>query len=517
MSYLALARKWRPKKFSDVVGQTYTVQALSHALEQQKPHHAYLFTGTRGVGKTTLARIMAKCLNCETGITATPCGDCNSCKAVDAGNHMDLLEVDAASKTKVEDTREILENVQYRPTQGRFKVYLIDEVHMLSKHSFNALLKTLEEPPAHVVFLLATTDHQKLPATVLSRCLQFHLLSITEKDIAQQISHILTKENIEHDAHATELLAKAANGSLRDALSLLDQAIAYDNGKVTTSAMKQLLGFVDPKHTHELITALANNDINAALETSKQLAQQGTNFSQALDALLSTLHDMAIAQATGQSTQDFPSLSAENIQLYYQIALTGKKDITLAPSQQAGFEMLIVRMFCFTPNKKTPVLQQPAKNQPMAEKPSSTSSNTPQPVQAKNSSVEKTTLDNAIWNDTFLKALNLTGVAWALARHSALEKIENDTVFLLLEPNQKPLMQNGPIERISQALTAYFNKTIKLNIRVNETTNSLALQQEQREKNLQDSAKQQIKQDVNVQKIINSFDATVIEDSITSH
>ena len=358
MSYQVLARKWRPKSFETLAGQEHVLRALANALDQNRLHHAYLFTGTRGVGKTTIARIIAKALNCEKGISSTPCGKCSACTEIDEGRFIDLIEVDAASRTKVEDTRELLDNVQYAPTRGRFKIYLIDEVHMLSGHSFNALLKTLEEPPEHVKFLLATTDPQKLPITVLSRCLQFHLKNVTIQQIEDHLSYILNEEKIKFEEEALLHIARGASGSMRDALSLLDQAIAYGNGEVKTSEVAQMLGTIEQDALTPLFEALSNNDGNALLEHVRHLAHNSIDFNQALEQLLSTLHQVAIAQTAPDALnpllidknmiEDFAKrFNKEDVQLFYQIALTGRKDLPLAPDAQTGFEMLMLRMLSF--------------------------------------------------------------------------------------------------------------------------------------------------------------------------
>lgn len=366
MSYQVLARKWRPSQFDEVVGQSHVVAALSNALDQDRVHHAFLFTGTRGVGKTTLARIFAKALNCEQGVSSTPCGECGSCTAVAQGRFIDLIEVDAASRTKVDDTRELLDNVQYAPTQGRYKVYLIDEVHMLSTHSFNALLKTLEEPPEHVKFLLATTDPQKLPMTVLSRCIQFSLNAIELPAIEQHLKMILDSEKIEYDQGALMLLARAANGSLRDALSLLDQAIAYSNQQLTETKVRDMLGLVDGQIIVSILNALAENNAAALMQTTEQLQMAAQDLKTALDDLLSFLHALALHQFAPEAVQwkgldkkhiakMAEQFAPEALQLYYQITLNGKRDFALAPDPRTGFEMVMLRLLAFKPGAQTPV------------------------------------------------------------------------------------------------------------------------------------------------------------------
>ncbi|MCR9104799.1 MAG: DNA polymerase III subunit gamma/tau [Gammaproteobacteria bacterium] len=360
MSYQVLARKWRPRNFREMVGQEHVLRALINALDHDRLHHAYLFTGTRGVGKTTIARILARCLNCESGVSSEPCGQCSSCVEIAEGRSVDLLEVDAASRTKVEDTRELLDNVQYAPTNSRFKVYLIDEVHMLSNHSFNALLKTLEEPPPHVKFLLATTDPQKLPATVLSRCLQFNLKNMPPQQVVDHLTRVLDDEMIAHEEGALWRIGRAASGSMRDALSLTDQAIAFGSGSLTEADVRTMLGSVDLNFVYALVDAVSEGDPAQVLAVVAQMAEHGADFYAALDELLSLLHRLAIAQAVPAAIDNnwgdadkvaalAGGLAAEDTQLYYQIALNGKRDLPLAPEPREGFEMLALRMVAFRP------------------------------------------------------------------------------------------------------------------------------------------------------------------------
>ena len=362
MGYQVLARKWRPHSFHDVVGQQHVLTALINALDQGRLHHAYLLSGTRGVGKTTIARILAKCLNCEEGVSSTPCGHCDSCREIDQGNFVDLLEIDAASRTKVEDTRELLDNVQYRPARGRYKVYLIDEVHMLSRHSFNALLKTLEEPPPYVKFLLATTDPQKLPITILSRCLQFHLKALTREQIVSQLVRVLDAEAQPYELPALAALAKAADGSMRDALSLTDQALAHGSGHVHLDQVLAMLGTLDHRHLHQILLLLAQLQGPALMAKVNEVAQLGPDFELLHAELASLLHRIALAQLLGGSADPLAldseqvvalaqTFTAEEIQLYYQIALTGRRELPLAPDGRSGFEMTLLRMLAFSPRK----------------------------------------------------------------------------------------------------------------------------------------------------------------------
>lgn len=366
MSYQVLARKWRPRFFDEMVGQEHVLRALINALNEERLHHAYLFTGTRGVGKTTIARILAKCLNCEQGVSARPCGTCTSCQEIAEGRFVDLIEVDAASRTKVEDTRELLDNVQYAPTRGRFKVYLIDEVHMLSTHSFNALLKTLEEPPAHVKFLLATTDPQKLPVTILSRCLQFSLKNMTPEKIVSYLAQVLEAEKLQFEEPALWQLGRAAQGSMRDALSLTDQAIAYGEGMVGESQVNAMLGTMDRGRLFKLAEVMAKANAADVLAEVAAMAEHGPDYDEVLQGLLHIWHRASLAQVVPDAIENSQgdreailqlsmNMQAEDLQLYYQIALSGRADLNLAPDPRQGFEMILLRMLAFRPAPQAPV------------------------------------------------------------------------------------------------------------------------------------------------------------------
>src|ERR1700691_543994 len=359
-AYTALARSWRPRRFADMVGQEHVLRALSNALQSGRVHHAFLFAGTRGVGKTTVARILAKCLNCDCGVSATPCGECASCREIDAGRSVDLIEVDAASRTKADDTRELLDSVQYAPTRSRYKIYLIDEVHMLSGHSFNALLKTLEEPPPHVKFLLATTDPQKLPVTVLSRCLQFNLKRLSVALISARLAHILQAEQIVFEPAAVQLLAQAGDGSLRDALSLLDQLLAFGNGKALEADARAMLGTVERDHVLRVVEQLAAGDAARLLEYAGSLDELSPDYAQLLDQLASLLERVALKQLVPGFEGDelhppellsrlAAQIGAEDLQLYYQTAILGRRDLALAPDARTGFRMTLIRMLAFRP------------------------------------------------------------------------------------------------------------------------------------------------------------------------
>ncbi|MGI1670441.1 MAG: DNA polymerase III subunit gamma/tau [Neptuniibacter sp.] len=360
MSYQVLARKWRPAKFQEMVGQEHVLKALVNALDDDRLHHAYLFTGTRGVGKTSIARLFAKSLNCETGVSSTPCGECSACREIAEGRFVDLIEVDAASRTKVEDTRELMENVQYAPTHGRYKVYLIDEVHMLSTHSFNALLKTLEEPPPHVKFLLATTDPQKLPITILSRCLQFNLKNLIPERIVDHLSFVLNEEQISFEEPALWLLARSADGSMRDAMSLTDQAIAFGAGEINERDVRSMLGTIDQRLVYEMLYALASGDAKALLSAVADLSRFSPDYNTVLGDLISVLHRIAIAQTLPEAVDNSMGdkvqvtelagiLTAEDVQLYYQVALMGRKDLPFVPDPREGLEMVLLRMLAFRP------------------------------------------------------------------------------------------------------------------------------------------------------------------------
>lgn len=489
MSYLALARKWRPKRFDQLVGQPHVVQSLTHALTQNKIHHAYLFTGTHGIGKTTLARIFAKCLNCEKGITATPCETCSNCQEIDSGRFPDLFEIDAASRTKVEDTRELLDNIPYSPTKGRFKVYLIDEVHMLSGHSFNALLKTLEEPPAHVKFLLATTDPQKLPATVLSRCLQFHLAKMSTQQIENQLSFILQSEKIIFEEKALSFIAQAANGSMRDSLTLLDQCIAHGNGKVLAAETQVMLGLSNHAEITALLHAIHQKETQTILDLTASWANNGIHFSHCLSELLTQLHQLTIKQLVDPHYAS--PFSPEEVQLYYQIALIGQRDLPLAPTPQIGFEMIALRMMAFTP-----------KNNSVAH-----IEKTPEKIDIKSTTPTE-------WH-LLLPKLNLTGPTLALAQHCALKSMNNNSIALVIQKKFAALLNDRQKQRIAEAIQHVTQQPITLTISVEETTLETPAHIAVRTRDAQkQSAKKSISADATIKKIVENFEATVIEDSI---
>ncbi|MDX1901337.1 MAG: DNA polymerase III subunit gamma/tau [Gammaproteobacteria bacterium] len=504
MAYAVLARKWRPRSLQEMVGQEHILRMLTNALERGRLHHAYLFAGTRGVGKTTLARILAKCLNCEKSISANPCGTCQACLSIDAGKFPDLIEVDAASRTKVEDTRDLLETIQYAPAQGRFKICLIDEVHMLSTHSFNALLKTLEEPPSHVIFLLATTDPQKLPITVLSRCLQFHLNHVSVEKMIERLAFICESEKITADASALQEIAIAARGSLRDALSLLDQAIAWCGDHVTLSETREMLGCVDSDYLFHLLDAIAAQNGEQLLQVTRQACERAPDIDQLIAALLTLLHQISIQQViaddkSADTIKQFAAkFSASDIQLFYQIALIGRRDLDLAPNPALGFEMMMLRMLAFQPTQMSQ-----EKNQPTQQ----------------NKIPEKATPTMAPSNDwrVILSALKLSGMSLALAEHCVLSKIEDHRLELSLAEKHGALLSTQLKERIQQALSEYFKKPIKLSITLTaDVLQSPAAEKQKIQQHKQQQAVTAIHHDQNVQKIMSTFGATLEDHSIES-
>ena len=426
MSYQVLARKWRPKTFADVVGQEHIITALANGLKDNRLHHAYLFSGTRGVGKTSIARLFAKGLNCVHGVTATPCGECENCKAIEQGNFIDLIEIDAASRTKVEDTRELLDNVQYKPVVGRFKVYLIDEVHMLSRHSFNALLKTLEEPPEYVKFLLATTDPQKLPITILSRCLQFHLKALDETQISQHLAHILTQENIPFEEPALVKLAKAAQGSIRDSLSLTDQAIAMGNRQVTNSVVSNMLGLLDDNYSIDILYALHQGNGELLMRTLQKVADAAGDWDKLLGECAEKLHQIALMQLLPQKSSDdnehfsflAKHISPEDVQFFYQVIVSGRKDLSNAPNRRIGTEMTLLRALAFHPKFLTAV---PKANTTITPPPS-----TPSAVENTGNYVDVPVLSQSIKSAYSQAKSNKTSIP-NLASLSALDALEHLT------------------------------------------------------------------------------------------
>ncbi len=543
MSYQVLARKWRPRTFKELVGQEHVLKALVNALDNDRLHHAFLFTGTRGVGKTTIARILAKSLNCEKGVSSTPCGECSACTEVNEGRFIDLIEVDAASRTGVDDTRELLENVQYAPSRGRYKVYLIDEVHMFSKSSFNALLKTLEEPPPHVKFLLATTEPKKLPATILSRCLQFNLKRIPLELIRDHLGRVLNEEKIEFEDTALALLSRAADGSMRDALSLLDQAIANGGGQVKTDEVRSMLGSIDQDHVIDLLKLLANADAPGLLTRIDELAQQSPDFAGVLAELISSLHRIALAQTTPDAVDDglddrnnivelAQSMSPEDVQLYYQIGLIGRRDLPLAPDARGGFEMVLLRMLAFrpvssahaAPETKAPVAGKPAINTPTVNTRTANNgqSASPTPAPAPSNVTEAAPQKSAPavskgvneWED-IVSALQLSGMTQQLAIHCTIGKRDGESFQLNMAPTHKHLLGKSREDALAAALSQHLDLTVNLTISVEEQpgTTPANLQQTRDDVRL-DQARTTIEDDSSVQAFKDAFDAQVNPDSV---
>ncbi len=498
MSYVVLARKWRPKRFSELVGQEHVLRALSNALDSGKVHHAFLFTGTRGVGKTTVARILAKSLNCETGVSSNPCGTCAACREIDEGRFVDLIEVDAASRTKVDDTRDLLDNVQYAPTRGRFKVYLIDEVHMLSNHSFNALLKTLEEPPPHVKFLLATTDPQKLPVTVLSRCLQFSLKRLSPALIGGRLRFIAGEEGLNCDVGALDAIARAADGSLRDALSLLDQFIAFGGSQLTERNARAMLGTIDRRHVVRLIDALGRGDGAQLLSVVREFDQDAPDYDRALVELAAYLQRIAIVQVVPDAARDeesvqdddLPRLAAaltpEDAQLYYQIALIGRRDLNLAPDPRIGFEMTVLRMLAFRPGEEArgaasstgssataSAASSAAKPAPSAAKPSGEVRAAPSPAASPDS------IDARDWPG-IVDAAGLSGMARQFALNCVPSSFANDMLHLRMDSAAADRRTRQVEERLVQALGRHFGRPVRVSFEVAESALATPARQRQR-------------------------------------
>ncbi len=548
MSYQVLARKWRPRTFEQLVGQEHVLRALIHALDEDRLHHAFLFTGTRGVGKTTIARILAKSLNCEQGVSSHPCGECSACREIDEGRFVDLIEVDAASRTKVDETRDLLDNVQYAPTRGRYKVYLIDEVHMFSNHSFNALLKTLEEPPPHVKFLLATTDPQKLPVTILSRCLQFNLRRLDPEWIQDYLAKVLTQEAIEAEAPALKQLARAADGSMRDALSLLDQAIAFGGGKVGDIDVRAMLGTIDSQHVYRILQALAEQDAPAVMAEVKLLAEQAPDFIGVLAELITTLQHVALLQQIPEAWDESmgeqgllqtlaDNLSPEDVQLFYQIALLGRRDLPLSPEPKAGLEMLLLRMLAFRPAGDPAALrtstpsgssQQPAittavsspASRPVVESKQVVEPRreiSPAPASSPDERVATAPISNPDASDwhQIVEGLKLNGILQQLAAHCAMSHQDADSICLCLDNIGAPMLNPEREKQLQEMLNNYLGRsvTLRIEVKVSDVENPA-----QRQQRIQDERQRQaenvIENDENVRSLIDAFGASVNPDSI---
>jgi DNA polymerase-3 subunit gamma/tau len=538
-----LARKWRPKNFAQLAGQEHVVRALGNALSQNRLHHAYLFTGTRGVGKTTIARIFAKSLNCLTGITATPCGVCSACTEIDSGRFVDLIELDAASNTQVDNMRELLESALYAPTAARFKVYIIDEVHMLSRSAFNAMLKTLEEPPAHVKFILATTDPQKIPVTVLSRCLQFNLKQLPPALIVSHLQFVLAEEHIEYDQGALNLVARAAQGSMRDALSLMDQAIAFSPGKIEEAAMRAMLGAIDQSYLFELLTALSEKNGVALLNVADNMATRSIAFDSALQDMATLLHRIALAQTVPQAIADDEPERArllalsqvftpEEVQLFYQISIHGRAEIDLAPDEYAGFTMTLLRMLAFSPSRVVHV--PPA---PLA-KPLLAVNDAIVPASVQTPAVDMVPVDAAPasvpvpsppvqtrapvgplpdWND-LVAMLNVQAMAQQLAKHCVLDGISDEQVILRLAQEHKHLQTRMATDNLQAALSDYFAKPMRLSIVLGRVEVATPAKIEHQNKEVrQQQASESIAQDVFVREAQAQLDANLVAESVKAN
>ncbi len=539
MSYQVLARKYRPRSFDTLVGQAHVVQALKNALDQKRLHHAYLFTGTRGVGKTTLARILAKSLNCEKGISSSPCGTCVACAEIDQGRYVDLIEVDAASNTQVDNMRDLLDNAQYAPTQGQFKIYIIDEVHMLSKNAFNAMLKTLEEPPEHVKFILATTDPQKVPVTVLSRCLQFNLKQMPSFSISEYLEKILKEESINYEINAIYLIAKAANGSMRDALSILDQGIAYCGGTIEEATIKIMLGAIDQSYLFNLMHAVIEQDGLRAIEIAKQMNERNLSFDVALLDLANLIQTISVAQAIPDSLEASyldrdlvitltKKISAEQLQLLYQIAILGRRDLYLAPEEFAGFTMTLLRMLSFAPQDviaskpiapaKTEIPTHVAKPEVIS-KPDETSSDAFEIKkkidvidEIKDKKIKETLSFNGNWRE-LVDQLKL-GLVKALAQQSELVSFKDNEIILSIADEHKHLLNETYQKKLELSLSEHFNQRIKLVILQKGANNSPLKQKQEERSTLMKDTEEAILQDQFVQSLLTEFNAEIIPSSI---
>jgi DNA polymerase III subunit gamma/tau len=526
MSYLVLARKWRPRSFEELVGQDHVRRALTNALDSGRIHHAFLFTGTRGVGKTTIARIFAKSLNCERGVSSKPCGECGACRDIDAGRFVDLLEVDAASRTKVDDTRELLDNVQYAPARGRCKVYLIDEVHMLSTHSFNALLKTLEEPPPHVKFLLATTDPQKLPVTVLSRCLQFHLRRLPLPLIQERLASIAEAEKVEFEPAALRAIARSAEGSMRDALSLLDQVLAFGGGRALESEVRSLLGTLDRRHVEAILTALAEGDGGSLMAGVAQLDERAPDYDQALGELAAAIQRMALLQALPDLTSEdeeqdaalaglAPRFSPEDLQLLYQIAIMARRDLDFAPDARGGFEMALLRMLAFRPETAGRSLAPSAAVPASAASKAAGSGRAPSAGAAAAPRVATSSdTTGGDWPAT-VAALGLQGPASQLAAHCVLVGRSGDVVQLRLDAAGEHFRRPQLEQKLAEALSNHYGTSVRLSIAMSEAEEATPARQIARAADdRQRAAEQAIEADANVRTLREVFGATVQPGSV---
>ena len=546
MSYQVLARKWRPRLFADMVGQGHVLRVLVNALDSDRLHHAYLFTGTRGVGKTTLARILAKCLNCEAGVSSEPCGQCSACVGIDEGRFVDLIEVDAASRAKVDETRDLMDNVQYAPTAGRYKIYLIDEVHMFSKHSFNALLKTLEEPPEHVKFLLATTEPKRIPITILSRCLQFNLKHLGAGQIETQLDNILEQEEIATEADCTRLIAGAADGSMRDALSLLDQAISYGNGRLEAAQVRDMLGTIDGEELSALLTDIIERNAESMFARINNMAELAPDYDAMIAQLLSILHDTAVAQVLpdGSDLVDETSralarrLDKEDVQLYYQLALNGRRDLHIAPDPKTAFEMTMIRLLAFCPwepagtqsagnggaatkhgpsgpggRQSTAGYDGPPekKSKPDANRPGAAGTVNPDQDQVQD---EPALAGNEDWHN-LIDSMALDGLTKELASHCTLQKYEGNRISLKLQPEQEHLAATNQKEKLQAALRSRLGAETRLAVLTEGSGDETPAQRKARkELEAKQAALEAVENDPDVKLFRDTFDATIDKESI---
>ena len=544
MSYQVLARKYRPRSFDTLVGQAHVVQALKNALDQKRLHHAYLFTGTRGVGKTTLARILAKALNCKEGISSKPCGTCSACTEIDQGRYVDLIEVDAASNTQVDNMRDLLDNAQYAPTQGLFKIYIIDEVHMLSKSAFNAMLKTLEEPPEHVKFILATTDPQKVPVTVLSRCLQFNLKQMPSASISEYMEKILKEEAINYEINAIYLIAKSANGSMRDALSILDQGIAYCGGTIEEATIKKMLGAIDQSYLFNLVHAVIDQDGHKAIEIAKQMDERNLSFDAALNDLANLIQTISVTQAIPDSLDASyldrdqvialtKKISAEQLQLFYQITILGRRDLYLAPDEYAGFTMTILRMLSFAPQDTilaknlTSVKTEPVHNANKIETIAKSNDGSSEAFEIKKKIEVTHETDEDISDQDIPKELVPFNGNWrelvdqlklglvkALAQQSELVSFKNNEIILSIADEHKHLLNETYQKKLELSLSEHFAQRIKLVILQKGANNSPLKQKQEERSTLMKDTENAILQDQFVKSLLTEFNAEIIPSSI---
>ncbi len=535
MSYQVLARKWRPKSFKALVGQENAVQALMNALDQKRLHHAYLFNGTRGIGKTTIARILAKSLNCEQGISSTPCQKCSTCEEIDLGRYVDLIELDAASNTGVDNMIDLLENAQYAPSSGRFKVYIIDEVHMLSKSAFNAMLKTLEEPPEHVKFILATTEIQKIPVTILSRCLQFNLRQMTSINIENHLLHILEEENIKPEKDAIALIAKASMGSMRDALTILDQAIAFSSDNISTEKVSNMLGTIDDDILFKIIQHLTDHNGSELNKIAREMEKNNISFEGALNDLSKIFHNLSVCKVVPEYINELgkknlyekliPKLSSESIQLFYQICLHGKKDMHLAPDPVTGFSMTLLRMLVFYPTSNKDINNtQPETNIEAHQKKSLINetvnvdpSHEKKKEDTRAESIHKIpekeiNIFDGNWSELVAKLK--IGLGKSLAQECQLVKFENNIFYLSLDEKQSHMSKSNYQDKLEELLINHFNKKVSIQINVNRISTSPSKEKKIKKEESFKEAESAIMQDDLVKELISDFNAEIIPSSI---